>query len=130
MRRARLLPVALLLTLACKPPEPPAQRYTRFAQAAREGDTGAVWSMLSSASQEKLRARQKELGGAKPTPGVDVTVADLVLGDLAPTAPKVNSVTMVRESGTEAVVAVEVEGGPGGEARLVREGEEWKVVLP
>ncbi len=123
MRRLLALSAAALLATACRPPENPAQRYERFARAAREGKAGAVWSMLSSGSQERFRARAKELG----LPG---DPARLVLGDLAPSAPKVKSVTPLRESQKKAVVAVETEDGARGEVTLVREGEEWKVVLP
>ena len=132
MRRLLVLSLFLsaLLATACRAPENPAQRYERFAQAARDGDVGAVWAMLSKASQDRIRARGKELEGGKPVPGVDLGPASLVLGDLAPTAPKVKKATVVRESQGQAVVAVEVEGGERGEVTLVREGKDWKVVLP
>jgi hypothetical protein len=130
MRRLLALLAAAVLAAACHPPENPAERYERFAKAARAGDTGAVWSMLSRESQERIRARARALGGEKAAPGVDVGPAGLVLGDLAPTAPKVKSVTVLRESQERAVVAVDVEGGQRGEVTLVREGKEWKVVLP
>ena len=53
-----------------------------------------------------------------------------MLGDLSVTAPKVKSVTPLRESADEAVVAVEEEGGGRGEVSLSREGGEWRVELP
>ncbi|HYD39457.1 MAG TPA: hypothetical protein VEB43_01395 [Anaeromyxobacter sp.] len=128
--RALVLPFVAFLAAACQRPDNPAERYERFARAARAGDVGAVWAMLSKDSQDRLRARSKELEGSAQVPGADVQVANLVLGDLAPTAPKVKSATVLRESRDRAVVAVEVEGGERGEVSLVREGQEWKVVLP
>ncbi len=135
MRRAtslRALPLALvaLLVGGCQRPDNPAERYERFARAARSGDVGAVWAMLSKESQDRLRARGKELEGGAKVPGADLRLANLILGDLAPTAPKVKSATVLRESQDRAVVAVEAEGGERGEVSLVREGQEWKVVLP
>lgn len=130
MRRLPALLAVAFLATACKGPENPAQRYQRFAQAARDGDVGAVWSMLSKDSQERIRARGKGLEGEVPRSGVDLGPANLVVGDLAQTAPKVKSATVLRESQSQAVVAVEVEGGERGEVTLVREGKDWKVVLP
>jgi len=131
MRRlvAPLLACALLLS-ACRVPETPAQRYRRFADAARGGRAGEVLAMLSSGSRKALEQRARALGGPRATPGVDVAAADLVLGDLAPTAPRVKSVTTVRESRDAAVVSVEDASGARGEVSLVREDGEWRVVLP
>jgi hypothetical protein len=126
---APVLCLALLLA-ACRAPEGPAERYQRFAAAARAGRAGEVWAMLSEPSRKALRDRAKALEGDKPPAGIDVKAADLVVGDLAPTAPKVKSVTVVRESAEAAVVAVEEEGGGRGEVSLVREGGEWRVELP
>jgi hypothetical protein len=127
----RLLPLVLLLSLAaCRAPEGPAARYRRFAEAVRGGRASEAWSLLSSQSKEALAARGKALAGEKPPPGVDLSGRELLVGDLAPTSPKVKSVTVVREEGDRAVVAVEEEGGGRGEATLVREGKEWQVVLP
>jgi hypothetical protein len=130
MPRLLSLLLAALLLPACRPPETPADRYRRFAQAARAGRTGEVWAMLSSRSRKALADRAKALGGPRPSPGVEVTAADLVLGDLAPTAPKVKAVTTVRESKDAAVVSVEEVGGARGEVALVREDGEWRVELP
>ncbi len=124
-----LLAAALLLA-ACRPPETPAQRYRRFAEAARKGQTGQVWAMLSSGSRKALSDRAKALVGDKPPAGLDVSAGDLVLGDLAPTAQRVKSVTVLRESTDAAVVSVEEVGGARGEVSLVREDGEWRVVLP
>jgi hypothetical protein len=128
----RLLPLLLLsLSLAaCGAPEGPAARYRRFAEAVRGGRAGEAWALLSSQSREALAARGRALAGEKPLPGVDLSGRELLVGDLAPTSPKVKSVTVVREEGDRAVVSVEEEGGGRGEAALVREGKEWRVVLP
>lgn len=131
MRRlvAPLLASALLLA-GCRVPESPAERYRRFVDAARKGRAGDVMAMLSTQSRQVLVARAKALESANPTPGVDVSPTDLVLGDLAPTAPRVKSVTVLRESKDAAVVSVEEVGGARGEVSLVREDGEWRVVLP
>jgi surface antigen len=128
----RLLPLLILsLSLAaCRAPEGPAARYRRFAEAVRGGRTGEAWALISSDSRQALAARGKALAGETPPPGVDLSGRELLLGDLSPTSPKVKSVTLVREEGDRAVVAVEEEGGGRGEATLVREGGEWQVVLP
>ncbi len=130
MRRLAAPLLAALLLVACRPPESPADRYRRFADAARKGRAGDVWSMLSVQSRKALAARAKAVAGPKPPAGLDVTAADLVLGDLAPTAPRVKSVTVMRESRDAAVVAVEDATGARGEVSLVREDGEWRVVLP
>ncbi len=131
MRRlvAPLLASALLLA-ACRVPESPADRYRRFVDAARKGRAGEVYAMLSTQSRKALADRAKALQGGRPSPGVDVSAADLVLGDLAPTAPRVKSVTPLRESKDAAVVLVEDVTGARGEVSLVREDGEWRVVLP
>ncbi len=132
MRRLRV-PAALALALAaagCRPPDDPAGRYRRFAAAARDGNAAAVWSMLSSGSQQRLQARSAALAQGQKVEGVDLDPRELVLGDLAPTAPKVKSVRVVRQADDAATVAVEVDGGGGGEVELRREKGEWRVVLP
>ncbi len=132
MRRlvAPLLASALLLA-ACRVPENPADRYRRFVDAARKGRAADVWAMLSTPSRKALADRAKALSSAKPSPGMDVSAfPDLVLGDLAPTAPRVKSVTVLRESKDAAVVSVEDVAGVRGEVSLVREDGEWRVVLP
>jgi hypothetical protein len=132
MRRP-LLPLLLcagLLAAACRAPEGPADRYRSFAEAARAGAGGMVWGMLSAASRRELAQRARTLAVPPPPAGVGVAADDLVLGDLATTAPKVKSVTVLRESPSVAVVAVELEGGTSGEATLVREGGVWRVELP
>ncbi len=130
MRRLATPLLALLFLAGCAPPATPAQRYRAFVEAARRGRVGDVWAMLSSASRQGLEDRARALNDPKPSAAVDVSASDLVLGDLAPTAPKVKSVTTVRESRDAAVVAVEDAEGARSEVSLVREGGEWRVVLP
>jgi hypothetical protein len=130
MRRPLALTLAVLAAAACRSPEDPAQRYRRFALAARAGDAAAVWAMLSTDSRTQLEARGKALQGDRPVPGVDLRAEALVLGDLSLTSPRVKSATVVRQSAEQAVVAVEDEAGGRGEVTLVKEGREWRVVLP
>ncbi len=133
MRRL-LAPAALAFALAvlaaCRPPEDPAARYRRFTAAARDGNAGAVWAMLSSDSQQRLQSRAEALAGGKKLEGVDLDPRGLVLGDLAATAPKVKSVRVARQAGDTAAVDVELEGGGRGQVELRREKDEWRVVLP
>lgn len=129
MTRPLALLLATVLLAACTP-EGPAARYRRFAAAARAGKTGEVWAMLSSSSRKALDERAKALAGEKPAPGVQITGTDLVLGDLAPTAPRVKSVTVLRESPQAAVVRVEDEAGTRGDVSLALEDGQWRVVLP
>ena len=126
---ALLLSLALLAA-ACREPEGPAQRYQRFAAAARDGRAGVVWAMLSERSRRSLEDRARALEEERPSAGVDVTPLDLAVSDLSPTAPKVKSVRLVRQSAGSALLAVEEEGGGRGEVSMVREGGEWRVELP
>ncbi len=132
--RARAL-LAVLLTLAllpsaCRPPEDPAQRYLRFASAARGGDDATAWALLSTASQDALRARAAALRGGKDGPRVDLSARDLVLGDLAATAPTVKGARVASQRGDDAVVEVDLEGGTHGQVTMHREADGWRVVLP
>jgi hypothetical protein len=132
-RRGHPLALAVLAALAaagCRAPEGPADRYRRFADAARGGRAAEAWALLSAGSRRALDEEGKALQGKAASPGVDLSGQELLLGDLAPTAPRVKSVTLVREAGDEAVVAVEDEAGIRAEVRLVREGGQWRVVLP
>jgi hypothetical protein len=135
MRRSGLLLPALAALAAigaagCRAPEGPTERYRRFAEAARAGRAGEVWSLLSVASRKALADEGRALAARGPLPGVDLSGQELVLGDLASTAPRVKSVVVVRESQDAAVVSVEEEGGARGEVSLTREGGEWRVQLP
>jgi hypothetical protein len=127
----RLLALALLLAAAgCRRDVGPAERYSAFAAAAREGNAEAVWSMLSQASRDAVEARARALAAQAPGGVVATSGRQLVLGDLAPRASRPRSVVVVRESRDAAVVAVEVEGQGTREVSLVREGGVWRVVVP
>jgi len=130
MARVGPVLVPLLLLASCNPPENPAERYLRFAEAARTGRSAQVWAMLSARSRQGLKERARALAGEKSPPGVAIEGSDLVLGGLAPTAPRVKSVTVLRESSDAAVLSVEEVGGLKGEVSLVREGGDWRVELP
>lgn len=130
----RLLPLALLSAVAlaaCSRPEGPAESYRRFAAAARAGDADTVWSMLSERSRAELDERARQVA-ARAAPGVlPATGRELVLGDLSPTAGRLASVTVRRESRDAALLAVQVEGAAGpAEVEMVREDGRWRVVLP
>lgn len=129
-RLARSLALFVLALSACRAPEGAAQRYRRFVAAARDGDGATVWALLSSASQERIRARSAELSGGAPTPGADLSGPHLVLGDLAATAPRVKSVRVASQRGDEAVVDVDLEGGGHGQVTMRREQDGWRVVMP
>lgn len=127
----RVLALALLVASAgCRRDVGPAERYSAFAAAARDGDADAVWSMLSATTREALDARARALAARVPPGVVSASGKQLVLGDLAPRARRPSGVVVVRESPDAAVVAVEVDGKPSGEASLVREGGAWRVVVP
>lgn len=120
----------VLLALACRRPEGPADRYRVFAAAARSGDAETVWSMLSERSRAMLDERAKEVA-ARAAPGVlPQSGRDLVLGDLAPRAARIASVTVLRESRDAAVLTVQLEGAGAEEVAMVREDGRWRVVLP
>jgi len=130
MARASALLLLLPFVASCSPPENPADRYLRFAEAARAGRSAQVWAMLSARSRQGLKERARALAGEKAPAGVEIGAADLVLGGLSPTAPKVKSVTVLRESSGAAVLSVEEVGGVRGEVSMVREGGDWRVELP
>jgi hypothetical protein len=126
-----MLALALFVaSVGCRRDVGPAERYSAFSQAAREGDADAVWSMLSERSREAFDARARELAVRTPAGVVAASGRQLVLGDLAPRARRPRSVVVVRESRDAAVVSVEVEGEGAREASLVREGGVWRVVVP
>jgi len=128
MRRAALL-VALLALPACRRPAGPEATYRAFAAAARAGDAAEAWALLSEGSRAHLDARARAL--ADRVPGLPASGRDLLLGDLAAGAPRLAKVTVVRESGDGAVLAVAVEGAVApAEVTLAREGGRWRVVLP
>lgn len=128
---ALLLALVILLPLpACRRAETPAERYQRFALAARTGRADLVWSMLSTRSRAALDARARELAAEAPGGVVAASGRELVLGDLFARAPRVKSVVVLRESAAAAVVAVEDEAGGRGEVTLVKEDGEWRVELP
>ncbi len=127
---ALLAALALSAGAGCRAPEGPADRYRHFAEAARGGRAGEVWGLLSAGSRRALEEEARALAAKGPLPGVDLSGQELVLGDLASTAPRVKSVIVVRESPDAAVVSVEEEGGARHEVSLVREGGEWRVQLP
>jgi hypothetical protein len=127
----RVLALALLFaSTACRRDVGPAERYSAFAAAARDGDEDAVWSMLSAKTREALEARARALAARVPSGVVSASGKQLVLGDLAPRARRPSSVVVVRESRDAAVVAVETEGEGSREASLVREDGAWRVVVP
>jgi hypothetical protein len=126
---AALLLVVALLFAGCRRTPGPVDRYRTFAAAARSGDAGAVWSMLSTRTQAAFDARAKAL--AAEAPGVvPARGQDLVVGDLASRAPKVRSAVVLRESAEAAVIAVEDEAGARAEVTLVREGGDWEIDVP
>ncbi len=130
-RLALALALATLATSGCRRPVGPAETYRAFAAAARAGDTDGVWNRLSAGSREKLDARAREVAARAPGGVVPASGKELVVGDLAPGAARLRSVTVVRESRDAAVVSVDVEGAPRArEVSLVREAGVWRVVLP
>jgi hypothetical protein len=129
MRAALLL--ALLSLSACRVAGPE-DAYRAFAAAVRAGDSAEAWALLSEGSRERLEARAKAL--AARVPGTPASGRDLLLGDLSAGAPRLARVTVKRQTGDGAVLAVAVEGAGDpaapGEVSLVREGGRWRVVLP
>jgi hypothetical protein len=132
MTPSRALAATLLLFTAagCKRAAGPAESYRAFTAAARAGDVEGVWARVATRSRAVLEARAQEL--AKRSAGVvPASGKELVLGDLAPAAPRLRDVKVLRESRDAAVVAVEEEGRAGArEVPLVREDGVWRVVLP
>jgi hypothetical protein len=132
MLRAPAALVALLvLATACRRAAGPEEAYQAFARAAREGDSDAVWSLLSERSRAELDDRARALAARAPEGTLPASGKDLVLGDRAPSAPRIEKAVVVRESRDAAVVAVTAAGGGAPEeVSLVREGGAWRVVLP
>jgi len=129
-------PLALLAALAlalasagCRRPAGPDAAYRAFAAAARAGDSGRVWELLSEGSRAALDARAKAL--AARVPGLPASGREQALGDLAAGAPRIVDVAVKNESGDSALLAVTAEGvDRTQEVRMVREGGRWRVVLP
>lgn len=129
-RLAPLALAALVLATGCRKADGPADRYRAFVASARAGDSDAVWEGLSAASRAALDARAKAVAAKAPEGVVPASGKELVLGDLAASAPRVKSVVALRESAGAAVLAVEDEAGGRSEVTLVREDGAWKVVVP
>jgi hypothetical protein len=129
----RTFPLALAAALTLLAPgcrtSGPEQAYRAFAEALREGKAQEAWSLLSEGSRQALDARAAELAGA--TGGVvrDAGAA-LLVGSEARRAPRIASVTVVREGPDEALLRVADESGASSEVRMAREGGGWRVVLP
>ncbi len=131
MRRALAVSLAVVLSLACRRAQGPADQYRAFVAAARSGDADAVWSMLSARSRAALDDRAREVAARAPSGVLPTSGRDLVVGDLAAHAARVQSVVVTRESRDAALLAVRVEGAAEPrEVSLVREGGTWRVVLP
>jgi hypothetical protein len=131
MTRAASLGIAaalLLLAPGCRKPGPE-EAYRAFAEALRAGEAQKAWSLLSEGSRKALDARAAELSGA--TGGVvrDAGAA-LLVGTEARRAPRIASVTVVREGKGEAVLRVADASGEAREVAMAREGGGWRVVLP
>lgn len=131
MRTPRAVLLAAALAFAgCRRPEGPAEAYRAFAAAARAGDADGVWARLSGRSRAALDARAAA-AAAQGSGVVPASGKDLVVGDLSAEAPRIEKVTVARESREEAVLAVEVQGAPAPQqVSLVRESGGWRVVLP
>jgi hypothetical protein len=127
---ALLATAALMLTLAgCRRPQGPDGTYRAFAAAARAGDAGQVYGLLSERSRAALDARAKAL--AARVPGTPASGRELALGDLAAGAPRIARVEVLSESADAAVLGVTVEGSDAREeVHMAREGGSWRVVLP
>jgi hypothetical protein len=128
LRRLAALAVVAALVPGCRA-EGPAEAYRAFAAAVRDGDAKEVWSRLSKGSRDALDARAAALssrtGGVTPERGVD-----LVLGDAALGAARLESVVVVRESAGAAELRVEVHGAGARIVSMAREDGRWRVVLP
>jgi hypothetical protein len=123
--------VLALLIPACRRAPGPEETYRAFVRAARAGDAATVWSLLAERSRAELDTRARALAADAPAAVRRATGQDLVLGDLAPSAPPIEKTIVLRESRDAAVVAVTVTGGGAPqEISLVREGGAWRVVLP
>lgn len=130
-RLALVLVVAALATGGCRRPGGPAEAYRAFAAAARAGDADGVWARLSTRSRDVLDARARQIAARAPAGLVSQAGKDLALGNLSAQAPRLRSVTVLRESQDAAVLSVEVEGAPAArQVSLVREAGVWRVVLP
>ena len=123
------LAAALLLLAAGCRKSGPEEAYRAFAEALRAGNAQEAWSLLSEGSRKALDARAAELSGE--TGGVvRGRGAALLVGSAARRAPRIASVTLVREGPDEALLRVADESGASSEVRMAREGGGWRVVLP
>lgn len=130
MTRLSALALAAALALpGCRKPGPPDAAYRSFTQAAREGDSGTAWELLSQRTREWLDRRAADAASKAPSGVVSSSGRDLLLGNAALAAPKVKSIVILRESRDRAVLKVEAEGQPAREVTLVNEGG-WRVDIP
>lgn len=127
MRRA--LAAALAAVLACARPAGPVAAYRAFVAAARRGDADGAWALLAKRSRAALDARATAVAAASGGV-VPASAKELLLGDAATRAPRIEEVLVLRESADAAVLKIALHGGGEGEVSLVREGGRWRVVLP
>ena len=131
MPRAAALGLAaavLLFVPGCRK-SGPEEAYRAFAESLRAGDAQKAWPLLSEGSRKALDARAADL--ARETGGVvRDDGAALLVGAEARRAPRIASVTVVREGPREVVLRVVDEAGASSEVAMAREGGGWRVVLP
>ena len=125
-----LLAAALVgLLPACQRDLPPDATYRALVRAAADRDEAAAWSLLSSATQERLTARARTAASAAPGV-VPPSARAMLIGDAALGGRPPSAITLLESSPDRAVLRVEAPGAPARNVVLVREGGAWRVDLP
>jgi hypothetical protein len=124
------LTVTVVLLGACaRPPsvETPVSAYKQFAEALRRGDDPKlIWNLLSTSTQEMLKARSKEISAASEGMIRDEPVLMLVQTGVKPLP--IGEIKLIDEQPTSARLEVMGQNGPE-QLTMLREADRWRVDL-
>lgn len=128
MSRALWICGALALMAGCNRPNwsTPVDAYRSFLRALTKGDVNVAYGALSTPSRDLLAARAKELSTASGGSLRDDPAALFFVN--AADAAAVTEITLRKQEGDRAVLAVTAPGGVK-EVNMVREAEGWRIAI-
>ncbi len=126
--RTLMLCVVVALTGACNRPnwDSPVSAYQSFLRALAKGEAELAYSALSSDTRALLAKRAEEISAASGGSVRNDPAAIFFVN--AAKSPAVREVTLVSQTGDQAVVSV-VAGGKASPVRMVKEAGGWRIEL-